>query len=128
MSELRADTITGSDGSSPVTLTKQIAVKCWACFYNAGSASDVSENDSFNVSSLTDTNSNDTQIDMTNAMSNANFCELATHGGVVGQQDRFLSFVHDSKTSSRMFQTAYDVGAGDTGVNEVNVCAVGDLA
>jgi len=29
MSELRADTITASDGASPVTLTKQSAAKAW---------------------------------------------------------------------------------------------------
>ena len=65
---------------------------------------------------------------MTNAMSDANFCELATHGGASNVQDRFLSFVNANKTSSRMFQTAYDVVSGDIGVQEVNVCAVGDLA
>ena len=126
-SVLNVDTLTDAAGTGPVTLTKQVAVKCWACFENTG-GSDVSENDSFNVSSFTDTNNNDTQIDMTNAMSDANFCELATHGGGTTVQDRFLSFVHDSKTSSRMFQTAYDVVSGDVGVNEVNVCAIGDLA
>tara|TARA_R100001460_G_scaffold44546_2_gene81351 strand:+ start:1525 stop:1908 length:384 start_codon:yes stop_codon:yes gene_type:complete len=126
MSELRADTITASNGTGPVTLTKQMAIKCWSCFQNTG-GSDVSENESFNVSSLTDVNSNDTQIDMTNQMSNANFCELATHGGSTAVQDRFISFVHDNKTSSRMFATAYDVVSGDVGVNEVNVAAVGDL-
>lgn len=127
MSELRANTITASNGTGPVTLTKQIAVKCWSCFENT-SGSDVSVNESFNVSSHTDTNTNDTQIDMVNAMSNANFCELATHGGTSGVQDRFISFVHSDKTSSRMFATAYDVVSGDIGVNEKNICAVGDLA
>lgn len=127
MSKIVTNTIETST-AGPVTLTKQVAVKCWACFSNPGSASDLSENDSFNVSSFTDTNNNDSQIDMTNAMSNANFCELATHGGSTSVQDRFLSFVNDNKTSSRMFQTAYDIGSGDIGVNEVNVCAVGDLA
>jgi len=128
MSELRADTITASDGTSPVTLTKQIAVKCWACYENT-SASAVSEKDSFNVSSFTDVNTNDTQIDMTNAMSDANFCELGTHGGGTSQQDRIISFVSFSKTSSRMFQTAYDTSSdADVGVSEINVTAVGDLA
>jgi hypothetical protein len=127
MSELRADTITGSDGTSPVTLTKQVAVKCWICLQNTGSA-DVVVKDSFNVSSTTDTNSNDTQIDMTNAMSDANFCELGTHAGGPSQQDRFISFVDDNKTASRMFQTANDVGTGDVGIEEANCCAIGDLA
>ena len=32
MSELRADTITASNGTGPVTLTKQSAAKQWAKF------------------------------------------------------------------------------------------------
>ena len=126
MSTLKADTIQ-STGGGAATLTKQIAVKCWICLANTGGA-DVVVNDSFNVSSTTDTNSNDTQIDMTNAMSDANFCELGTHGGGSSQQDRFISFVDDNKTASRMFQTAYDVGTGDVGIEEANCCAIGDLA
>jgi len=126
MSTLRANSIEHTDGGA-IALTKQVAVKCWACYENT-SGSAVSENDSFNVSSFTDVNTNDTQVDMINAMSNANFCELGTHGGGTTQQDRIISFVHTSKTSSRMFQTAYDVGTGDVGVNEINVCAIGDLA
>jgi hypothetical protein len=127
LSEIRANTISAANGTGPVTLTKQVAVKCWSCFQNI-SSSDVSVNESFNVSSHTDINTNDTQIDMVNAMSNANFCELATHGGSTTNQDRFISLVHLNKTSSRMFATAYDVVGGDVGVNEVNICAVGDLA
>ncbi len=127
MSTLKADTIQNTTGGA-ATLTKQIAVKCWACYANTA-ASDVSENDSFNVSSLTDVNTTDTQIDMTNAMSDANFCELGTHGGGTSQQDRIISFVNTSKTASRMFATSYDTSTdADVGVNEVNVCAIGDLA
>ena len=126
MSTLKADTIQ-STGGGAATLTKQIAVKCWICLTNAGGAAVVVK-DSFNVSSTTDTNDNDTQIDMTNAMSDANFCELGTHGGSSSQQDRFISFVDDNKTASRMFQTARDVGTGDVGIEEANCCAIGDLA
>ncbi len=50
MSELRADTITASDGTSPVTLTKQSAAKAWDNTNSAGTTI----NDSFNISSLTD--------------------------------------------------------------------------
>jgi len=101
------------------------AVKTWICLENTSTTAIV-ELDSFNVSSTTDVSNNDSQIDMTNAMSNANFCELGTHSGTA--LDRFISFVHTSKTSSRMFATAYDVTSGDVGVNRKNICAVGDLA
>jgi len=51
MSELRADTITASDGTSPVTLTKQVAAKAWVNFSGNGT---LPVSGSFNVASLTD--------------------------------------------------------------------------
>ena len=51
MSELRADTITASDGTSPVTLTKQSAAKGFVAFNGTGT---IATDDSFNLSSLVD--------------------------------------------------------------------------
>jgi len=51
MSELRADTITASDGTSPVTLTGQTAAKAWG--NTSGDGTPVIDG-SFNTSSLTD--------------------------------------------------------------------------
>ena len=68
MSELRADTITASNGTGPVTLTKQTAAKAFVSY----NASDHIEDDSFNISSLTDgTNLGETDVTFTNNMSNS---------------------------------------------------------
>lgn len=70
MSELRADTITASDGTSPVTLTKQSASKAWSHY---DSYSTVSQTDSFNIASLTDNGTGDVTNTFTNSMDNATF-------------------------------------------------------
>ena len=51
MSTLKADTIVASDGTSPVTLTKQSAAKAWVLFNGTGT---VAVTNSFNTSSITD--------------------------------------------------------------------------
>jgi hypothetical protein len=51
MSELRADTITASDGTSPVTLTKQSASKAWLSYKGTDT---VAIRDSFNISGVVD--------------------------------------------------------------------------
>ena len=71
MSELRANTITHSDGSGPVTLTKQHAAKGWCSF--DGTAATPVYNDSFNASSLSDGTGGDQAMNLTNAMTNANY-------------------------------------------------------
>ena len=70
MSELRADTITASDGTSPVTLTKQSAAKAWADFSLSGSHS-ISA--SFNFSSITDNGTGKTTLALASSMSSANY-------------------------------------------------------
>ena len=67
MSELRADTITASDGTSPVTLTKQEAAKAWSNINQTGTQA---IRDSFNISSISDTGVGRTQITVTNSLSN----------------------------------------------------------
>ncbi len=55
MSTLKADTIVASDGSSPVTLTKQQAAKHWVNYDAVNQTTD----GSFNQSSLTDNSEGD---------------------------------------------------------------------
>jgi len=74
MSELRSDTITASDGTSPVTLTKQEASKARV---NANGDTPVI-NGSFNVSSLTDNANGNFDFNVTNSFSNANFSTAAS--------------------------------------------------
>ena len=67
MSELRADTITASNGTGPVTLTKQEAAKAWASIDQT--STDHPVYDSFNVSGTVDTGvAGTTKITFSNAM------------------------------------------------------------
>ena len=67
MSTLKADTIVASDGSSPVTLTKQQAAKHWVNYDAVATTTD----GSFNQSSLTDVATGDFYSTFTNAFSSA---------------------------------------------------------
>jgi len=68
MSELRADTITASDGTSPVTLTKQSAAKAW---FEYTSITTTTMTNSFNCSAVTDNGTGDTLLSLTNNMSSS---------------------------------------------------------
>jgi len=77
MSTIKADTIVASDGSSPVTLTKQSAEKAWA---NTNQTSTQSNRDSFNVASITDGGSGVTTLAFTNSMNNGNYSTTGQEG------------------------------------------------
>ena len=70
MSTLKADTIVASDGSSPVTLTKQFAAKMWADIDMTGTAT---LDESGNVASITDNGTGDVTTSFTSSMSDANY-------------------------------------------------------
>ena len=71
MSDLRVNTISASNGTGPVTLTKQIAAKSWASFDQT--STDHPVYDSFNVSATFDAGGGSTKITFSNNMSNANY-------------------------------------------------------
>ena len=71
MSTLKADTIQSTSGGA-ATLTKQQAAKIWSNF--DGTTSGITARDSFNVSSIGDTNTGTYTINHTNAMSNNDYC------------------------------------------------------
>lgn len=66
MSTLKADTIVATDGTSPVTLTKQSAAKAWLNY--DGSTNTVEY--SFNVTSVTDNSTGNFTVIYVNNMSN----------------------------------------------------------
>jgi len=68
MSELRADTITGSDGSSPVTLTKQSAAKAWFSAVTWATA-----DNSLNVSSISDDATGQSTVSWSNAFADDDY-------------------------------------------------------
>ena len=78
MSELKVDTITGSDGTSPVTLTKQSAAKALLNMKNNDSPPTVRS--SFNHSSLVDNAQADHDINFTNNFSDADYYPSAIAG------------------------------------------------
>jgi len=77
MSELRADTITASDGTSPVTLTKQSAAKAWVGFNTITSTSIFQ---SQNVSSLTDNGTAYTTINFSSNLNSTGYSLTASAG------------------------------------------------
>lgn len=69
MSELRADTITASNGTSPVTLTKQMAAKSWVTYNQVSGTLTILG--SLNISSSTDTGVGYAEFSVNNNMSDA---------------------------------------------------------
>ena len=77
MSTLKADTIVASDGSSPVTLTKQSAAKSW-CHIDGEGTPVISGSGSFNVSSLGDLATGIVSANFTNSMADDDFSHSFT--------------------------------------------------
>jgi hypothetical protein len=105
MSELRADTITASDGTSPVTLTKQSAAKAWASFDQGATGHPVYTDASLNTASTTDVSAGVTKLAFTNSLNNANYgisgvCQAQDAGGTV------FGTWGKSTTSSRQMTTS----------------------
>ena len=84
MSTLKADTIVASDGSSPVTLTKQNAAKVFVRFELVGTAAIL---DSLNISSLNDLATGSGRPNHTSNMSNANYALVG--GAALGSAHAF---------------------------------------
>ena len=74
MSEIRANTISAANGTSPVTLTKQSAAKAWNSFVGTGT---VALRDSFNTSSITDRGTGAYTTNFSSAFDNGNYSHTA---------------------------------------------------
>ena len=74
MSELRADTITASNGTSPVTLTKQSAAKMWV---DVTGVSTASINKSLNTSGLLENGTGDYTVSFINNFDSGNYSVVA---------------------------------------------------
>jgi len=124
MSELRADTITGSDGSSPVTLTKQSAAKAWMHLDGSATfdASDTEIKESFNITTTVDSGTGYYAYSFVNAFSNADFAE--TYG--TGQDEIRLEIA--DRTASASGVRVQDSGGTLTDNGYVMTTAHGDLA
>lgn len=130
MSTLKADTIVASDGTSPVTLTKQEGVKAYLVY----DFSDDGKPDSFNSSSVTDRTTGSLYGNYTNNMA------LAGHAvtcAVSSVQEGSMATTSDNRygiasgdTTARFSANYYLVGT-QTSASNVPYCSslvVGDLA
>ena len=124
MSELRADTITGSDGSSPVTLTKQQAAKCYIHWNGTGT---VAIYDSFSVSSLVDNATGQYDVSMTSSMSSANY---ATTADSLAQSTAatYRTGCNNASNTSSLFNMRTGASSGYVDVVHNSASILGDLA
>lgn len=117
MSTLKADTLVASDGTSPVTLTKQSAAKAWACVDGTGT---VGLRDSFNTTSVTDNGTGDYTMTFSSALSNDDFSHPM--GSALGN-----SFAN-SRTTTTLQIHAYNVGGTQSDADPETFAIHGDLA
>lgn len=109
MGTLKVDTVVGSDGTSPVTLTGQTAAKAWVDFNGTGT---VSIRESANASSITDNGTGNYTVNFTTAMTDANYAVVATGDFTLGTDGLpFLAVNSDgtsgSKTTSNFCVTSF---------------------
>ena len=110
MSTLKADTIVASDGTSPVTLTKQTTAKAFIQYSDADGTFD----ETFNASSTTDNGAGDANYGLTNSMSSANYPASGEAGGnyssyysrIIGHEGSTASSVRIRTTNSGSYTTA----------------------
>ena len=96
MSTLKADTIQSTSGGA-ATLTKQHAAKAWIHFTAVSSHS---IRGSFNVSTLTDVGTGDSQYNFTNSMANDDYSTNATSSHNIGASEGFVSYLTDDQSTS----------------------------
>ena len=116
MSTVKVDTITASDGTSPVTLTKQSAAKAW----NNTNATGTAINDSFNIASLTDSGTGIQDHNVTNAFDSANHVPVFTQGNNISE-----TWIQSMTASA--WQTRCYTGSSYSD-NAVRTTSHGDLA
>ena len=136
MSTVKVDTLVASDGTSPVTLTKQQAAKVWTTFN--GQSATITTTDSFNESSLTDTGTGRYAVNFTNNMGNTGYAITGALGssdasygaGWFNTGNAHSSFGHtvSNTTSSHRISQAHAVTAGNIDYTDVHSLVHGDLA
>ena len=126
MSTLKADTIVASDGTSPVTLTKQSAAKQWV---NFDASSTVVIRQSQNTSSITDTAQGRFTINVTSSYSDVYYVISGSAGNLTGTTTVARTTTRDGEwtTSATQFRDA-DGSASAQDDGYIGVSTMGDLA
>jgi len=117
MGTLKVDTVVGSDGTSPVTLTKQVAAKT----FSVSAADGTSITSSFGISSLADGGTGLQTFSLTNSMSDANYAALCVGTNSGGSMITDSVATGSYRTAVRNFSNALFDDIPKT-------AAVGDLA
>jgi len=127
MSELRADTITASDGSSPVTLTKQSAAKAWVNLNGTGT---IAISDSLNHSSATDSATGKYVFNFTNSFGNTSYVSSGLNNQVSpsGNYNRYASLNGALSASSLNCWSVRGDTAAIEDTQSLQVASHGDLA
>ena len=127
MSTLKADTIVASDGTSPVTLTKQSAAKA---FGNIESGTTLVE--SFNESAFTDNGTGDFTHNFTNSMANKNHVttgnNMRNSAGGYGHTAAYGNSSDTSSTTSSARMLYSNVSNGLEDMRRTMAVTHGDLA
>lgn len=127
MSDIRANTISDAAGTGPIDLYKQSAAKAWANYDTTGTTE---FRDSFNFSSLTDNNTGDTTLNVTNSFSNGNYT-VAMMGGRAGATGSFFARYNDNltvPTASSFRVQLIDYNGNGTDGDRITMSCHGDLA
>ena len=126
MSDLRVDTITASDGTSPVTLTKQSAAKAWVNFDADGSGIPVF--DSFNISSTSDVDTGIYVVYFSNSFGTVNYTITNGNAGNAGSGCAFTTNYNTWTTSGTGVKSirCYDDSRVDVVIGHLAIH--GDLA
>ena len=120
MSDIRVDTISAADGTSPATLTGQYAAKAWINFNGTGTPA---IRESGNISSLTDVATGRFTLNFSTAMTDANYAVVGS-GGNDSNDLRTININFDVAPTSSAVQincTSANNTTNDTAYNAVTV-------
>ena len=134
MSEVRVNTISAANGTGPVTLTKQIALKAFVTY--DGTISALTTRDTLNQSALTDNANADHTANHTNSFNNAtNYLALGTGGytanGAAGGHigfDRISSSGNESAPTTSARRISHQIGSTIDEQKYASIAFAGDLA
>ncbi len=128
MSNIRTGTISGINGTDPVTLTKQSAAKM-VLKVTGNSADTISS--SLNVASITDNGTGDYTLNMTSAFNQAQVVLLGSgqHGTSDNDDQRTITHQNRSNTTSaQRIRRTYANGNSSLNDGGYSVIIMGDLA
>jgi len=126
MSDLRVNTISASDGTSPDTLTKQSAAKLW-CHLDLKTENTI--DGSLNVSSISDISTGHFSATMVNSMSDISYTSTGCcWNGITGNYGRIITPAQ-ARTTTTIYQHVFQTATyGLEDCQDVDMINHGDLA